>query len=179
MTISSTRSAIGDECTSQVNEGQVMIGPRLPSDPQCAKVVMPAVRPLDDPAPRFASHASLQGRLTTAPDMGDDPAQASSHLAIRVVISLVETQIARTTRPSRCAKRDRIQRRSDQPLVVDIRSRYGDRERNAAAIGQDMAFGTEFGPIGGVGAREVPPFGAFTLALSREAHCQSMPRCSS
>jgi hypothetical protein len=62
---------------------------------------------------------------------------------------------------------------------VDVGS--GDRhpKRHSAAIGEHVTLDTFFGSIRRVGTRQIPPFGAFTIALSRLPHCQSMPRVAS
>jgi hypothetical protein len=49
-------------------------------------------------------------------------------------------------------------------------------DRNSAAVRENVAFYASFCAIRRVGPCEVPPFGAFTEALSSELHFQAMPR---
>lgn len=98
---------------------------------------------------------------------------------VRVVKAFVEAEVRGATRSARRTKDYGIERRAGHPLVVDVRSGYLDGDRHAASVGQDVAFCAEFCPIGRIGARVVPPFGAFTLALSSEHHFRSTPTRSS
>ena len=97
--------------------------------------------------------------------------------AVLVIVAFVEADVLRTPRPARSANGDRIERLADHPLVVDVGA--GQREANwyAATIGQYMALGAELSAIGGIGTGKVPPFGAFTEALSSDDQFQSIPRC--
>jgi len=55
-----------------------------------------------------------------------------------------------------------------------------DAERDAVAVGLDVAFGPELGPVGGVLSDTISPFtGAETVAESTACHAQSMPLRSS
>ena len=64
------------------------------------------------------------------------------------------------------------------PLVMDVGASQRDRDGNPAAVGQNMTFCAEFSTIGRTGARDVPPLGAFTEALSSDAHSRSSPTFS-
>jgi hypothetical protein len=68
---------------------------------------------------------------------------------------------------------DGIERLATHVFVVNIGAGESHSQRDALAIGQDMPFGAELGAIGGVGACEVPPFGALMLALSSEVQSHS------
>jgi hypothetical protein len=108
-----------------------------------------------------------------------DAADANGGLSIVVVIALVETEILRSTGSARCGNDHGVERLVDHPLVVDIRAAQRNRDRDTAAVGQDVAFRSELSAIGRIGPRKVPPLGALMEALSSEAQVQSMPRCSS
>jgi len=149
----------------------------FPADAKRAKVVVPAVRPLDDPSTRATADASDERLLTAAANVWDDATCSGFVLRIGVVVPLVEAQVHRPTRTSRRADEDGVERGAHHPFVVHVRSRQGDGERNASAVGQNVAFAAEFCTIGRIRACELPPFGAFTVALSREVHAQSIPRC--
>ena len=67
----------------------------------------------------------------------------------------------------------------DEPLVMDVGAGDLGGQRDAAPVGQDVALDAAFRAVRGVGAGEVPPFGAFTMALSRGDHFHWMPRLRS
>jgi hypothetical protein len=151
----------------------------LVSDDQTSEQVVPAVGPLDDPAPRFTAHAADQRLFASPPDVGDDAPVADLAFGVGIVEALVQAEIRRPTGPSWRAKHNGVERRAGHPLVVDVRPGDLDGDRNTARVGQDMTFCAEFCAIGRIGARVVPPFGAFTLALSSEHHFKSTPTRSS
>ena len=179
MSIASACGAIGDEGAGHVNEREVVLCDRLPTSAQRAEVVVPAVGALDDPASRTTASAADQRRLATATNVRSHAAPSSFSLASPIVVAFVETEMARATQPARRAQLDGVECNADQPHVIDVGGGQYDRNRDAAAVAKDVAFRTEFAAIGGIGTGEVPPFGAFTEALSREHQVQSMPRCSS
>jgi len=157
-----------------------MLGYPLPPDSQRPEVVVPAVGSLDDPAASLlAADRSGERRLASTPDVRFDVAFLRVALRLRVVVSLVEAEIVRHSPSIGSAQDDRVERTSDHVHVMDVGARQRDAERNTSSIRQYMAFRAEFRAIRGVGPSEPPPFGAFTETLSREAHAQSMPTCSS
>lgn len=111
--------------------------------------------------------------------MRNDAAEYDFDLGVEIVIAFVEAQVLRTTRSARSANDDAVENLADEPFVVHVRAGDAHRQRYAAAIGQDVPFDALFRPIGRVGARVVPPFGAFTEALSRDVHFHWMPRLPS
>ncbi len=140
---------------------------------------MPAVRALDDPATRLAAYASQQGLFAAATNVWSDPALSRFSLGLDVVVALVEAEVLRTTDSASDAQRYSIERRANHPLVVHVGGRDLHGDGDAACVGQDMAFDAAFAPIRGVRTRMVPPFGAFTIAVSRLHHFQSTPRQAS
>ena len=140
---------------------------------------MPAIGALDDPAAWPTSYAADERLFATSTDVWRDATSFRFRFGIPVIVALVETDVFWTARSSWPANRDRIKRRADHPLVVDVGAGQHKANRYAATIGQYMALGAEFSTIGGIGTGEVPPFGAFTEALSSDDHFQSMPRSSS
>lgn len=177
MTLSPDGGPKRNEGRSQMNEGAVVQGFAFPSDAKRAKVVVPAVGPLDDPSARPPANAADQGLLAAATDVWNDATCSGFVFRIGVVVPLVEAQVHRPARTSWRTDEDGVERGAHHPLVVHVRSCQGDRERNASAVGQNVAFAAEFCAIGRIRAGELPPLGAFTVALSREAHAQSIPRC--
>ena len=141
---------------------------------------MRAVRPFDDPASwLLAANRSGQCGFPSASDMRFDSAGARFLLGLLVVVSLVQAEVLRTPRSSGTLEHDGIERLATHVFVVNIGAGESHSQRDALAICQDMPFGAELGAIGGVGACEVPPFGALMLALSSEVQSHSNPTLSS
>jgi hypothetical protein len=161
-----------------MNERHVVLRDRLPPDPQGPEVVVPAVGSFNDPSSWAAARAADERWFSSTTDVWNDSPDAHGLLGIGVVVALVEAEVDRARCPER-AQVDGIKCRADHPLVVDVGAGERDGERNAAPVGQYVPLGSELGAIGRIGTSEVPPLGAFTLALSSEAQVQSMPRCSS
>ena len=166
--------------TGELNEGEMIFGGTLPPDPQRAKVVVPAVGSFDDPAPRLlASNGTGEGGLSPTPNVRPDATIARLAFGLLVVVPFVQAEVLWTSGPSRRTQRNRVERPADHMHVVDVGPGERHRQRDALAVGQDVAFCAEFCAIGRIGAREVPPFGALTLALSSDAQSHSMPTLSS
>ena len=177
MGLSPDSGAKRDERGGQVNEGAIMQCFALPADAKRAEVVVPAVRALDDPSARPTAHTADQRLLAAAANVWNDATCSGFVLRIGVVVPLVEAQVHRPARTSRRKDQDGVERGPHHPLVVHVRCRQRDGERNTSAISQNVAFAAEFCAIGRIWAGELPPLGAFTVALSREAHAHSIPRC--
>jgi hypothetical protein len=136
---------------------------------------VPAICSLDDPAAGSPPDAADERPFASSANVGHHTALARLVLGVVVVVALVEAEIPRPPRTAWRLNGDCVERRADHPLVVNVRSGQGDREGNAATVGQDMALAAQLRAIGRVGASEFPPFGAFTMALSSEAQSQSIP----
>lgn len=162
-----------------MNEREVVGSLALVTNEQTAEAVVPAVGSFDDPAARLSANAAHEWRFSPASNVRDHATIADLALGVRVVEALVEAEIRRATWPTWRAKHDGVERRPGHPLVVDVRGGDLDGDRDAAPVRQDVAFCAEFCAIGRIGARVVPPFGAFTLALSSEHHFRSTPTRSS
>jgi hypothetical protein len=140
---------------------------------------VPAIGALDDPTSRSTANASDERLLSAATNMRNDPSPSNFGLGVFVVVSLVETQIFWSAWPSRRTNGNRVQRLAHEPLVVHVGASERKANRHASTVGQYVAFCAKLAAIGGILPSEVPPFGAFTEALSREHQVQSMPRSSS
>jgi hypothetical protein len=162
-----------------MHEREVVGGLALVANEQTSEAIVPAVGSFDHPAARFAANAAHERRFSSTSNVWDHATIADLALGVRVVEAFVEAEIRRPTWPAWCAKYDGVERRPGHPLVVDVRGSDLDGDRDAASVRQDVAFCTEFCAIGRIGARVVPPFGAFTLALSSEHHFRSTPTRSS
>lgn len=140
---------------------------------------MPAVGALDDPAARLSVDDAQQRRLATASDVRDDPSLAYLAFGVRVVVALVQTKVDRAARSARRPDDHGVEGGSRHPLVVNVGAGdlYG--ERDAASIREDVTFDTFLRAIRGVRSSVIPPFGAFTIALSRLDHFHAIPRTAS
>ena len=168
-----------DEGTGQVKEGEVVAADALPANEQSAEAVVPGVGALHHPAARLALHAAEQRLLAAAPDVRRDPASPNGSLRVGVVVALVEAEVPRSARAARRAHDHRVERLGDEPLVVDVGAGDLGGQRDAAPIRQDVAFDAAFRAVRRVRPGEVPPCGAFTMALSSEDHFHWMRRLRS
>ena len=134
------------------------------------------MRALDHPAPRLAEDATDHRQLTTTADVRDDSALSDCVLARAIVIALVEAEMPRATWPARPSNDDRIERGGHHTHIRDVRSGRDRGDGYSLSVGQNMAFDAGFSSIRRVRTGLVPPFGAFTIELSKLDHSQSKPR---
>lgn len=177
MTIPAGGGPTGDQGAGEVDEGQVVRRFDLPPDAQSTIEVVPTIGSLDDPPPRFTLHAA-QRRLAAPSDVGEDATDPDLAFGVGVVVALVKAEVVWTSATAP-ADRHGVQRLAYHPLVVDVGAAERHPKRDAASVGDDVTLDPALGTIRRVGTREVPPFGAFTMALSSEAQSQAMPRSSS
>lgn len=140
---------------------------------------MPAIGAFHDPAARPATNATDQRSLAASANMWSNAAASNCDFTVSIVVAFIETDMFGAAGTTRCANRHRIEGRADHPFVVDVGARQLDANWYATTIGQYVSLGAELSAISGTGTRESPPFGAFTEALSRDDHFQSIPRSSS
>lgn len=162
-----------------MNQREVVGGLALVTNEQTSVAVVPAVGSFDHPSAGLAADAAHQRRFSSTSNVRDHATISDLALGVRVVEAFVEAEIRGATWPAGRAKHDSVERGPRHPLVVDVRGGDLDGDRDAAPVRQDVAFCAEFCAIGRIGARVVPPFGAFTLALSSEHHFRSTPTRSS
>jgi hypothetical protein len=148
----------------------------LPSHEQAAEAVVPRVGAFDDPTPRLAADLADQ-RLFAAPsNMCSDSAYANRGGDVRVVVALVEAKVLRASRAAGTSHDHCIKNSADHRRVRHVGSADQCSERDTATVGQDVPFYATFRAVRRIWPREVPPFGAFTEALSRELHFHAIPR---
>jgi len=147
----------------------------LPADEKPPVPVVPTVGPFNLPPTRLAVHASEEWLFATPPDVSDDPATRQPALDVRVVVPFVETAVTRMApSPWRMARRV-VDRGNRHPLVVHVGPAQREPQRNSTAVGQDVPLRPALRPVRGVRSRKSPPFGAFTIKLSRDAHVHEIP----
>ena len=151
----------------------------LPAHEQATKSVVPRVCSLNDPAPGLSADDTKQRLLATSSDVRTDTAQSDRGSDVRVVVTLIKTQVLGASRATRAANRHSVEDFADHGGIRHVRAGDQRRDRHAAPIGQNMPLYAAFRPVRRVRPREVPPFGAFTEALSSELHFQEIPRRSS
>src|SRR5262249_17876463 len=142
--------------------------------------VVPAVRALDDPAPGLTAARPGRRRLAATRDMRRDVALAKPTPDLRVVVPFVERAVAWAARsPGRRADDgggDGVER---QRPVGAVGAGDHDGDGHARPVGHYAAFRARFRAIGRVRTRQVPPLGAFTIAVSSALQSRSRPLRSS
>ena len=157
-------------------DGEVICGNHLPTDQESPVPIVPAVGALNDPSPGLlAADGTRQRGLAAAPDMRRYTARPRFLFRLRIVVPFVQADVLRPPGPARRSNHHGVERLAEHVFVVDVGSRDGDAQGNPVRVCQNVAFCPEFCTIGRTGAREVPPFGAFTLALSSEHQLRSIP----
>ena len=157
-----------------------MLCDSFPPNSQRAEVVVPAVCSLDDPAAGlFATDGAGERAFSSTANVWCNVTLPGLTLGLLIVVPFVEADVVWSPSTIAPTENDGVERLADHVLVVDVGPRQRDAERDPISVGQDVALGTELCAIRRVGSGEFPPFGAFTEALSRDAHAQSMPTCSS
>jgi hypothetical protein len=161
-----------------MNKGQVVIGLSLPSDQQPAEPVVPAIGPLDHPPSRLTTNSANKRRLSTSSRVADDAASAQSDIDALVVVALVQAAMDRAC-PLRCSTGRIVDCAQCHPHIGHVRAAEDDANRDPLGVREEMPFGTALGPVRGVSARELPPFGALTITPSSAVQSQSRPTWSS
>ena len=169
----------GDEGAGQVKKGEVVSADSLPANEQSTEAVVPSIGTLDHPAARLALYPAKQRLLAASSDVRPDSASSNSSLGVGVVVAFVEAEVRRPPRAARRAHDHGVERLGDEPLVVDVGTGDLGGQWDAATVRQDVAFDATFRAVRRIRTREVPPFGAFTMALSSEDHFHWMPRLRS
>ena len=145
------------------------------------KQIVPAIRSLHNPA-MGSPTGMLANRGFVAPvwDVRDIPASGHRAADVGIVISLIQAQVLTDFPGRRPRCHPPVEHVAQLRLVMIVGARQRRIQRDAVAIGLDVAFGAQLGPVRGVLADAIPPFtGAETVAESTVCHCQSMPLISS
>ena len=88
--------------------------------------------------------------------MRNDPSLPNSPFGVPIVVTLVQTEVCRPSRTTRCLDDDRIEHLGRHPFVVHVRTRDQRGDWNTAPISQHVAFDAKLCAIGRIGPSEVP-----------------------
>jgi hypothetical protein len=109
-------------------------------------------------------------------DMGDVTSPLRRESDVVIVITLIGAQMLLNVFRRGPGDDERIQRRPETHLIMDVGSREFYPERDSLAIDDEVTFRAELTAIGRIFARFIPPFtGAETVTLSSDCQFQSMP----
>jgi hypothetical protein len=165
-----------------VEHREVGVGAFFPAGEDAAEAVEPGVGSFDDPA--ASAEASLAFDrfcfLATAADVGGEGELLSELADLPVVVGTVEAEPLRGLRRRLGPlDRDALERVAGEPVVVQVRARWCDPDRDALTLGEErslrpfLALSVGFGPVNS------PPNGAFPSAPSIASHSHSIPCLSS
>jgi hypothetical protein len=164
-----------------MEEGQVEGSEPLIAHRESAEAVEPGKGPFDDPA---IPPERVAGVDPTAGDATADPTFAQVGATAEEIVALVCMQLGGplTWTPAWSLDRsDRFDQVLEDERVVDVGAREPDRERDALAVDQEVAFRAGFGAVGGIGTDLLfgtAPLLAGTLEASRLARDQSIASAS-
>jgi hypothetical protein len=161
-----------------VEHGQVGVGPLLPASEDAAEAVEPGVGALDDPATGTeAGLAHDRSRLFAASaDVGGEGKLGGELVHLGEVVALVEAEPLWALRGRLGPRdRDRLERRSGELEVVQVRARGRDPERDALPLGEEAPFRPFLALSVGFGPVSSPPSGALPSAPSIASHSHSIP----
>lgn len=174
--------APGDQCAGEVEHGEVGVGAFLPADEDAAEAMQPGVGALDDPAAgAVAGLAFDRLRLFAAATDVRGEAELGAEIAhFAVVVGGVEAEPLRSL-PARLRPRDRdrLDRVAGELVVVQVRARWRDPERDALPLGEERSFRPFLALSVGLGPVFSPPSGALPIAPSIASHSHSIPCWSS
>ena len=161
-----------------MEHGEVGVGAFLPADEDAAEAVEPGVGAFDDPA--AGSEAGLvfecSGFLAAGADVGGERELLAEVAHLAVVVGGVETEPLRPL-GGRLGPldRDALERRAGELVVVQVRARRRDPERDALTLGEQRSFRPFLALSVGLGPVREPPSGALPIAPSSANHSHSIP----
>lgn len=161
-----------------MEHGEVGVGAFLPAGEDAAEAVEPGVGALDDPAAGAEAGLALE-RLClvgAAADVGGERELLGEFADLLVVVGGVEAEslwsLRRRLGP---LDRDALDGGAGELVVVQVRARRRDPERDALTLGEErslrpfLALSVGFGPVSS------PPSGALPSAPSIASHSHSIP----
>ncbi len=161
---------------------EVGVGAFLPAGEDAAEAVEPGVGALDDPAACAEAGLALD-RLRlfgAAADVGGERELLGELADLLVVVGGVEAEpLRRLRRRLGPLDRDARERVAGELVVVQVRARRRDPDRDALALGEERSFRPFLALSVGLGPVSSPPSGALPSAPSIASHSHSIPCLSS
>ena len=161
---------------------QVGVGAFLPAGEDAAEAVEPGVGALDDPAVGAEASLALDRLcfLAAATNVGGERELLSELADLLVVVGGVEAEPLRDLRRRLGPlDRDALERVAGELVVVQVRARWRDPDRDARTVGEEAPFRPFLALSVGFGPVSSPPKGAFPSAPSIASHSHSIPCLSS
>jgi hypothetical protein len=165
-----------------VEHGEVGVGAFLPAGEDAAEAVEPGVGAFDDPS--AGAEAGLAGKqlllLAAGADVGGERELLAEIAYLVVVVGGVKAEAVRPL-PGRLRSfdRDALERRPGELVVVQVRARWRDPDRDALTLGEKRSFRPFLALSVGFGPVSAPPNGALPIAPSIASHSHSIPCWSS
>lgn len=160
----------------------VVLGLLAPADQDRAVAVEPGVGGLDHPAPGTAAGVAVLvfAFVCARADVRREAERLDPFAYGRRVVALVQTEVLGVLVGGLGPlDRDRGDRLLDQLLVVAVRGRGGDPERDPLRIAENRFLRPLLALSVGLGPVCSPPSGALPIAPSSANHSQSIPLSSS
>src|SRR5215204_4174449 len=181
--------AVDDEDGGELDEAEVVAGPLLGAGQEAPEAVEPAVADLHHPSPRrVAIRGGGRWERPVRAHLGRDVRGIAPRRRLVparcVVVPPVQDELWRASWGG--LNHGRVEEVSEFLHVVAARSGDHDRDRDPLRLGQGVALGARFSPIGGVspgglGLAGTPflPNGASTMHPSAACQSQSRPTSAS
>lgn len=161
-----------------MEHGEVGVGAFLPAGEDASEAIQPGVSALDDPAAGAEAGLVLDRFrfFAATADVGGEAELPRELAHLVVVVAAVEAESLRPFAgrlgPS---DRDRLERRTTELEVVQVRARRRDPERDALTLGEERSFRPFLALSVGFGPVSSPPRGALPSAPSIASHSHSIP----
>ena len=123
-----------------MEHGEVGVGAFLPAGEDAAEAVEPGVGALDDPAAGAEAGLAFDRLcfLAAAADVGGERELLGELVDLLVVVGGVEAEPLRRLRGRRGSlDRDRLERLTREFVVVQVRARWRDPDRDALTLGEE------------------------------------------
>ncbi len=127
---------------------------------------MPSVGPLDHPAVSLLSSPPRSGGNAAMGDMGDVASPLCRESNVVKVIALIGAQMLLNVPRRRPSDDERVQRRPETFLIVDVGSREYYPKRDSPAIDAEVAFRAQLSSIG-----RILPVSSPLLPVQRPSRC--------
>ena len=174
--------APGDQAAGEVEHREVGVGAFLPAGEDAPEAVEPGVGALDDPAACAEAGLALDRLrfLMAAADVGGERELLGELADLLVVVGGVEAEALRGLRGGLGPRdRDALKRVAGELVVVQVRARWRDPDRDALTLGEERSFRPFLALSVGFGPVSSPPNGALPSAPSIASHSHSIPCLSS